>query len=217
MSKVILAFTRLARLIFTNRCESTVRIVVRRERGARQRRGQSVSPVPLTKGGSRAERMAAYQGRQNGTPNNAQERSVSKSTGIASTRPLNARNTSTEPSIDDLLPIDGLIPKGFDPQCVKAVIYWGFLRPGHRAPLLNDNYGEREGVIRFVTGKGYPHDQVVIIIRMLERHELVQTHVHQGRDCISLIIKTERLSSHGSREIARACKTALYRMKVLQR
>ena len=166
------------------------------------------------KAGSRAERMAMYQGRQKHSISEQQERSHTASSNGHTSEETSPSYTRRELTIDELLPIDGLIPHGFDLRCVKTVIYWGFLRPARKIPLVNGSSAPREGVIRSVIGKKYPFDQVSSVIDMLGRMRLVIfSHHGGGRDEISLTTKSDELMSAPARKIAQICRVAIHQLK----
>lgn len=119
----------------------------------------------------------------------------------------------SELTMDNLLPIDGFVPRGFEPSQVKAVIYWGFLRPARKVPLLNGNYAPREGIIRSIIGKGYAFEEVSRTINMLEHQGLVLSHLRVGGRDYSLNTKPNGTMSPPAKKIARICSAARYRLK----
>ena len=161
----------------------------------------------------RAERMRQYSDEKARQGNNGGEKK-SRATPNSGPPTLLSVPRRSELTIDDLLPIYGLVPKGSDPKCVQAVIYWGFVRPAREVPLFNGYYAPREGIVDSVVGKkGYSLEQVTLVIKMLEHQGLVLSHRHGTQEKLSFNTKPNGTMSPSAQKIARICSEAHYRLK----
>ena len=160
----------------------------------------------------RIERMRQYNEEKARQGNNGGEKK-SRATPNSGPPTLLSVPRRSELTIDDLLPIYGLVPKGSDPKCVQAVIYWGFVRPAREVPLFNGYYAPREGIVGSVVGKGYSLEQVTLVIKTLEHQGLVLSHRHGTQEKLSFNTKPNGTMSPSAQKIARICSSANYRLR----
>ncbi|HEY4523303.1 MAG TPA: hypothetical protein VJK04_00305 [Candidatus Paceibacterota bacterium] len=116
---------------------------------------------------------------------------------------------------DHFLPIDKIVPSGFDPKHVKAVIFFGFLRPSRENPVLNGFYIPYGGVVASISGKGYDIDVIKQVLDCLERLYLIDCrHYYGGEKMISLRTKPHPKMSPAASEIAKIIGKAAHELRM---
>jgi hypothetical protein len=116
--------------------------------------------------------------------------------------PGSRQPTLLPPSLEEvlkaLLPIDRHVPPTLNPEVVRGVICWGFLRPGSKTPYLGGSYTSRDDILRRT--REFPRDEVEGVLRWLESSGVVRR-VHsrdkQGRELFSMRIHTKGVGFFG--------------------